>query len=268
MKSKLRICAYLILAASAALVCACDSFNLFSWINGNSQNYDSLMADANAAFAAGNDATALDAYAKALQLKPNDVPALDGCIRAELSLLSSRKIVSSAFPQFFVNRGEVSNLEIPIFSNMKPEEQNVFRAHILAIRKNMDTLGEIYMSTEAPLKSQHTRFAADAGFVYSMNTLLLAEDSNQNGILGEEDDLFYVGAAFDLIYRTKNTATRQYRHSPQYPYLAAVIQDGSKACFWFQQLVLINPDIIGQNSSLYELYSNISYFITLCASWS
>lgn len=269
MNSRLRTYAYLVLAVAIALVCgACDSFNLFSWIGGDSQNYDNLMSIANAALASGNDAAALEAYTKALQLKSNDVPALDGCVRAELSLLSTGKTVSSAFPQFFVNRSGVSNPTTPIFSDMLPTEQTAFRAHILAIRKNVAALGDIYLSSEMPLKSQHARFAADAGFVYSMNALLLAEDGNQNGILGETDDSLYVGASFALVSRAGEVLFWHHINSPHYRFLESAIQEAKEACLWFTQLILINPDIIGQNTPMYELYSNISYLMSLCELWS
>ncbi|MDR2734431.1 MAG: hypothetical protein LBC99_07305 [Spirochaetota bacterium] len=259
MNTRLRIYAYLILAASIAL-CACDSFNLFSWAHGDSKNYDSLITDANAALAAGNDAAALESFSKALELRPNDVPALDGCIRAELSLMSSGKTVFSAFPQFFVNRYSVTNFAAPIFANMNIAEQNYFRAHILALRKNVASLGEIYLAAETPLKSQHARFTADAVFVCSMNALLLAEDGNQNGILGDEDDPFYVGAAFDLIPRVNS------KYGTRYPFLRAARQEAEEACSWFIQLIKINPDAVER--TLYELYANISYFKIFCEIFS
>lgn len=183
------------------LLCLLPGCNFFSWAASvdDSNDYDLLVAEARAHMSAGSPEKAVDYFSRALEIRTNDIQALDGRVEARLLILTDGRSVYTAFPRLFATNGSASE---NLFTD-QPPRLGLLLATSLAAAHDATVLDSLFSHTNT---ARTARLTADAAVANGLTALLLAADGNTNGIPGEAGDPVQPGADFGIRLNTSGFA--------------------------------------------------------------
>jgi hypothetical protein len=234
---------YLVLSFALLTITGC---NVFSWTASvdESDDYGLLIAEARAQMTAGDPEKAVHYFTRALSLRTNDAPALDGRVEARLLILTAGRSIYTAMPFLFETNGSSRG---KLFT-----QSSLVLTRYLEITQAVVSDINLLETHPSLTNSPHTtRLSADAAIANGLTALLLAADGNTNGIPGEKSDPFTLAADFSL---------RQNFDSNDLSWLEGVSHHAVAASLWLHRLTITAPQAMTLGSPLSTLHISLVRF--------
>lgn len=170
--------------------------NIFEWTYAEekSNDYEVIMASADAYLRNRNYDKALALYERALEIRSNASQAFCGRINARLMKQTDSRSVIQVFPAFF----STSNCTDPIFTSYSILSLTDLLRTITACNKDFNNILQPYPLSDGYCNTNSVSFQMDMAFIRGLAAVLFLLDNNTNAIPRESIDIFQVSCGFKL----------------------------------------------------------------------